>query len=58
MKTLLTGLLLTLWSLASVVGAQDADAFYKGVQAYRARDYVLAASRIGILNAVFSQRAL
>ena len=44
MKTLLTGLLLTLWSLASVVGAQDADAFYKGVQAYRAHNYVLAAS--------------
>lgn len=44
MKTLLTGLVLTLWSLAGVVGAQDAAAFYKGVQAYRAHDYVLAAS--------------
>ena len=44
MKTLLTGLLLTLWSLTGIVGAQDADAFFKGVQSYRARDYVLAAS--------------
>ena len=44
MKTLLTGLLLTLWSLAAIAGAQDTDAFFKGVQAYRARDYVLAAS--------------
>ena len=44
MKTLLTGLLLTLWSLAGVVGAQDADPFFKGVQAYRSHDYVLAAS--------------
>ena len=44
MKTLLTGLLLTLWSLTGIVGAQDADAFFKGVQSYRAHDYVLAAS--------------
>ena len=44
MKPLLTGLVLTLWSLAGVVGARDADAFFKGVQAYRAHDYVLAAS--------------
>ena len=44
MKTLLTGLVLTLWSWAGIAGAQDTDAFYKGVQAYRAHDYVLAAS--------------
>ena len=44
MKTLLTGLFLTLWSWAAVVGAQDTDAFFRGVQAYRAHDYVVAAS--------------
>ena len=44
MKTRLTALVLTLWSLAGVAGAQDTDAFYKGVQAYRAHDYILAAS--------------
>jgi TPR repeat protein len=44
MKTLFTALILTLWSWASVVGAEDTDAFFKGVQAYRAHDYVLAAS--------------
>ena len=44
MKTLLTGLVLTLCSLAAIAGAQDTDAFFKGVQAYRAHDYVLAAS--------------
>jgi TPR repeat protein len=44
MKNLLTGLGVALWLWASVAGAQDADAFFKGVQAYRTRDYVGAAS--------------
>jgi TPR repeat protein len=44
MKILLTGLVMALWLWAGVAGAQDADAFFKGVQAYRTRDYVRAAS--------------
>ena len=44
MKILLTGLVLALWLWAGVAGAQDTDAFFKGVQAYRARDYVGAVS--------------
>src|SRR5258705_3922798 len=44
MKILLTGLVLALWLWAGVAGAQDADAFFKGVQAYPTRDYVRAAS--------------
>lgn len=40
MKILLTGLVLALWLSAGVAGEQDADAFFKGVQAYRTRDYV------------------
>ena len=44
MKTLLSGLVLTLWLWAGVAGAQDTDTFFKGVQAYRAREYVAAAS--------------
>jgi TPR repeat protein len=44
MKILLTGLAVALWLWASVSPAQDDDAFFKGVQAYRARDYAGAAS--------------
>jgi TPR repeat protein len=44
MRILLTGLMLTLWLWAGFAGAQDNDAFYKGVNAYRTRDYVRAAS--------------
>ena len=44
MRILLTGLVLALSLWAGVAGAQDADTFFKGVQAYRARDYAGAAS--------------
>ena len=44
MKILLSGLVLALWLWAGVAGAQDIDAFFKGVQAFRTRDYVLAES--------------
>ena len=44
MKILLTGLGVAFWLWAGVAGAQDADAFFKGVQAYRTRDYAGAAS--------------
>ena len=44
MKILIAGLALALWLSAGVAGEQDNDAFFKGVQAYRTRDYVGAAS--------------
>jgi len=44
MKILLCGLMLTWWLWAGFAGAQDDDAFFKGVKAYRTRDYVSAAS--------------
>ena len=44
MKILLTGLLLASCLWAGVATTQDADAFFKGVQAYRARDYAGAVS--------------
>ena len=44
MRILLSGLMLTLWLCAGLAGAQDADAFFRGVQAYRTRDYASAVS--------------
>ena len=44
MKILIAGLALAFWLSAGVAGEQDNDAFFKGVQAYRTRDYVGAAS--------------
>ena len=44
MRIPLTGLVLALCLWAGVATAEDADAFFKGVQAYRSRDYVGAAS--------------
>jgi TPR repeat protein len=44
MKILLTGLVLALSLWADAAGAQDDDVFFKGVTAYRTRDYIGAAS--------------